>query len=308
MPDHFDVFLSHNSRDKPAVIALAKRLKAQGLKVWLDAWELRPGHPWQEALEQIIETAKTAAVLVGGDGFGPWHNLEIRGCLSEFAEKGKMVIPVLLPSCPVEAPKLPFFLKQLTWVDLRDGKEEEGLHRLIWGITGEKTKEMDGDPDNFPNEFENIRSIAIDKTLGSAIDKAVSIGLNILCAPFHRPFQYIGMPIAAAAKVVGCTSNDVGNIIIDSDQAHMLLEAEGNFISYVDIQLKQTAPCSQTREFDSEPILGALSINPSELELVRTKTHYHIYYDHKRKLKVSVACCYEDSALSVGFSSKYYGM
>ena len=52
----FDVFLSHNSKDKPAVIALAKRLQAHGIKVWLDFWELRPGHPWQEALEEIIES------------------------------------------------------------------------------------------------------------------------------------------------------------------------------------------------------------------------------------------------------------
>ncbi len=52
----FDVFLSHNSKDKPAVIALAKRLQAHGIKVWLDIWELRPGHPWQEALEEIIES------------------------------------------------------------------------------------------------------------------------------------------------------------------------------------------------------------------------------------------------------------
>jgi hypothetical protein len=116
------------------------------------------------------------------------------------------------------------------------------------------------------------------------------------------------MPIAAAAKATGGTPNEVGNIIIDSDQAHLLLEAEGNFISYVDIQLKQTTPWSQSRAFDSESILGALSINPSELELVRKQTHFHTYYDHKRKLKVSVACQYEDAPLSVGFGSKYYGM
>ena len=145
MPDHFDVFLSHNSRDKPAVIKLAKRLKAHGLKVWLDVWELRPGQPWQEALEQIIETTKSAVVLVGADGFGPWQSREMRGCLSEFAENGKVVVPVLLPTCPSEVPKLPFFLKQLTWADLRDGKEESGFYHLIWGITGEKPKELEED-------------------------------------------------------------------------------------------------------------------------------------------------------------------
>jgi hypothetical protein len=148
----------------------------------------------------------------------------------------------------------------------------------------------------------------VEKTLGSASDKAIKAGLSPLKAPFHRPFQYIGMSIAKAAKATGGTPNTVGNIIIDSDRAHMLLEAEGNFSSYVDVELKQTAPCSLTRAFDSEPVLGALSINPSELDFARKQTHFHTYYDHKRKLKVSVSCQYNGGPLSAGFSSKYYGM
>jgi hypothetical protein len=148
----------------------------------------------------------------------------------------------------------------------------------------------------------------VEKTLGTASDKAIKAGLDPLNAPFHRPFQYIGMTIAKAAKATSGTPNAVGNIIIDSDRAHMLLEAEGNFISYVDVELKQTAPCSLTRAFDSEPVLGALSINPSELDFARKQTHFHTYYDHKRKLKVSVSCQCDGAPLSVGFSSKYYGM
>ncbi|HYW19262.1 MAG TPA: DUF4365 domain-containing protein [Nodularia sp. (in: cyanobacteria)] len=143
-------------------------------------------------------------------------------------------------------------------------------------------------------------------TLVGAINRAVDYGLNVLNAPFHRPFQYIGMSIAEAAKAVGGEKNEVGNVIIDSQQAHMLLEAEGNFINYVDVELKKTAPWSQSHPFDSEVILGVLSINPSELELVRKQTHFHTYYDHKRKLKIGISCQYEGAPLSVGFSSKYY--
>jgi hypothetical protein len=88
----------------------------------------------------------------------------------------------------------------------------------------------------------------------------------------------------------------------------MLLEAEGNFISYVEVDLKATAPHNQNQEFDSEPVLGALSIGLTELDLERKKTHYHTYYDHRRKLKVSVSCLYDGAPLTVAFSSKYYGM
>jgi hypothetical protein len=115
------------------------------------------------------------------------------------------------------------------------------------------------------------------------------------------------MSIANAAKATGVTPKAAGNIIIDSDRAHMLLEAEGNFISYADVELKQTAPCRLTRAFDSEPVLGALGINPSELDVARKQTHSHTYYYHKRKLKISVSCRFDGAPLSVGFGSKYYG-
>lgn len=144
MPDHFDIFLSHNSSDKPAVIALAKRLKAQGLKVWLDVWELRPGQCWLPELEKAIESINSVAILVGKDGFGPWHDIEMCACFEEFARRKSVVLPVLLPNCP-EKPVLPLLLRSFTWVDLRDGKESEGFHRLMWGITGKKPKELDED-------------------------------------------------------------------------------------------------------------------------------------------------------------------
>lgn len=38
-----DVFLSHSARDKAAVRDLARRLKDDGLRVWFDEWEIKPG-------------------------------------------------------------------------------------------------------------------------------------------------------------------------------------------------------------------------------------------------------------------------
>jgi hypothetical protein len=145
-------------------------------------------------------------------------------------------------------------------------------------------------------------------TLGQALDKAAIINLPMFRKPFHRPFQYIGMNIAEASTSVGQEPNKVGNIIIENDDCLMLLEAEGNFINYVEVDLKKTEPHLQTQEFDSVPILGSLSINPSELELARKQTHFHAYYDHRKKLKINVSCPYDGGPLSVGFSAKYYGM
>jgi hypothetical protein len=131
----FDVFLSHNSTEKPIVRTLARALQGQNLKVWLDEWELVPGRPWQEALEKIIETTRSAAILVGKDGMGPWERPEMRACLSEFVRRQLPVIPVLLPGAASE-PKLPLFLKEFKWIDLREGITDDKIQQLIWAITG----------------------------------------------------------------------------------------------------------------------------------------------------------------------------
>jgi hypothetical protein len=47
MADRFsyDVFLSHNAKDKPRVrVWLAERLKQAGLRVWLDEWIIQPSN------------------------------------------------------------------------------------------------------------------------------------------------------------------------------------------------------------------------------------------------------------------------
>ena len=133
-----DVFVSHNSSDKPAARALCKALESRGIRPWLDEQQLVPGQPWQEALEDAVETASAVAVLVGADGLGPWEVMEMRAALTESVRKGLPVIPVLLPDAPRATPKLPLFLAQYTWVDLRGGFTEDGLDRLQWGITGRR--------------------------------------------------------------------------------------------------------------------------------------------------------------------------
>lgn len=138
MSTELDVFLSHNSRDNPAVEAIGASLKARGLSVWLDTWELRPGFRWQQELSKAIERSRAVAVFVGESGLGPWEEPEMESFLDRAMREEELpVIPVLLPGAPRDV-ELPRFLKLYTWVDLRAGVSEEGLDRLVWGVTGAK--------------------------------------------------------------------------------------------------------------------------------------------------------------------------
>lgn len=133
----FDVFLCHNSADKPLVRQLGRALMARGILPWLDEWELPPGQAWQLLLERQIETIGSAAVCVGPSGFGRWHEQEMRGLLNEFARREVPVITVLLLQPGTPDPVLPLFLRNLTWVDFRR-VDPDPMNQLVWGITGQR--------------------------------------------------------------------------------------------------------------------------------------------------------------------------
>lgn len=125
----FDVFLCHNSDDKPFVRIISGELKQNEVITWLDEEQLSPGRPWQLELEEQIGSIGGAAVFVGKNGLGPWQENEIHAFLSEFVNRGCPVIPVILPDAQT-VPELPIFLRQMTWVDLRKDYQG-GISRLV---------------------------------------------------------------------------------------------------------------------------------------------------------------------------------
>jgi hypothetical protein len=144
-PEIFDVFLCHNSEDKPAVRELAQKLAGKTIKSWLDEEEIRPGTSWQKAIGQQIESIKSAAVFVGESGLGPWQDQEIQALLSQFVKRECPIIPVVLPSAKSK-PDLPWTLGNLHWVDFRV-TDLDPLEQLIWGITGEKPRKQSHEAD-----------------------------------------------------------------------------------------------------------------------------------------------------------------
>lgn len=287
------VFLSHNSQDKPFVRRLASDLDAHGVKCWIDEAELNVGDSLIEKIRQGLDSMSYVAVVLSPDSVSSaWVQKEVDVAMNqEIHGKQVKVLPLMYRKC-----ELPGFLLGKKYADFtKDENYEFAFKELVRSIGVVFRRSVLADP-------EQGRDIA------RAIDKAWMRGLPVLSKPFHRPFQYIGLTIDAAAKAVGGTPNEAGNIIIENDECRLFLEAEGNFINYVDIELKRTAPHLQTENFDSEAILGVLSINPAELELIKKAVHYHYYSDHKRRLKVSVSCLYDGAPLSVGFGGKYYGM
>ena len=94
----FDVFLSHNSREKSAVETLAYKLRAEGLNPWLDKEQLIPGTKWQGGLADGLRASSTCAAFIGKDDLGNWESEEPDVAQNRAAnDRDFRVIPVLLP-------------------------------------------------------------------------------------------------------------------------------------------------------------------------------------------------------------------
>ena len=137
---NFDIFLSHNSRDKPAVERIAAKLKQAGLEPWLDKWCLTPGGKWQEELAAGLRASSTCGFFIGPNGVGDWASEELNVALDRAAkDRIFRLFLVLLPAVPepFDATSLPPFLSTRTWIDLRKGIEDSrGFQLLINAIKG----------------------------------------------------------------------------------------------------------------------------------------------------------------------------
>jgi formylglycine-generating enzyme required for sulfatase activity/energy-coupling factor transporter ATP-binding protein EcfA2 len=130
MTNEYDLFLSYHWRDRAGVEAVARSLREQGVKVFLDRWYLVPGLRWQTALEKALLSCRAVAVFLGPQGLGSWQQREKELALDRQArDESFPVIPVLLPG---SEPALEF-LSLNTWVDLRDGIDNLEVLKILAG-------------------------------------------------------------------------------------------------------------------------------------------------------------------------------
>ncbi|WP_035372665.1 SUMF1/EgtB/PvdO family nonheme iron enzyme [Dolichospermum circinale] len=138
----FDVFLAHNSKDKPEVIKIANKLRERGLNPWLDKEQIFAGDNIQEVVFQGISRSKVGAFFISQNRLGAFQrNLELGAIIQLFLDKketGFRVIPILLPDIS-DIPDELFHLKQWAWIRFTNSnveQDEEALQDLIRGIRG----------------------------------------------------------------------------------------------------------------------------------------------------------------------------
>lgn len=138
----YDVFLSHSSKDKAVVRDLAKRLQADGLRVWFDEWEIKPGDSIPAKIEEGLEHSRVLVLCMSADAFGAdWAQLEAGTFrFRDPLNKERRFIPLRLDDAPIKGS-----LAQFLHIDWQPDAREQAYVKLLEACraTGSPLSETD---------------------------------------------------------------------------------------------------------------------------------------------------------------------
>ena len=126
------VFVSHASEDKPFVIPLATRLRADGVDAWVDRWEILIGDSLVDRIFEEGLATCDAFLIVLSQIFvqKQWVREELNAAFAMRIEKSTRLIAVRLDQCEV-----PHVLKSRKWTDMaRDGENDAAYRDLLNAI------------------------------------------------------------------------------------------------------------------------------------------------------------------------------
>lgn len=132
----FDVFLSYSRVDQEWANRIMRALEEQGLAVWIDDRQIRPGELVVAALERgIAECGSVALIVSKASVQSGWVQEEYARAVELSKSEAIQLIPVL-----IEETRMPGFLANRNYVDFRSADSASdfsaAIRRLVWGVTG----------------------------------------------------------------------------------------------------------------------------------------------------------------------------
>jgi hypothetical protein len=124
----YDVFLCYSSKDNVVVRDVAERLKNDGLWVWFDDWELKPGDNIPAKIEDGLDQSRVLMLCMSANAFGSdWARLEAGTFrFRDPLNKERRVIPLRLDDAPIKG-----FLSQLVHINWRAEDRDQEYAKLF---------------------------------------------------------------------------------------------------------------------------------------------------------------------------------
>lgn len=130
MADNFsyDVFLSHSSKDKEVVRAVAERLKNDGLVVWFDEWSIKAGDNIPHKIEEGLEHSRMLVLCMSANAFGSdWATVESQTFrFRDPLNKERRFIPLRLDNTPIKGS-----LAQFLYINWRAEDRTQAYAKLV---------------------------------------------------------------------------------------------------------------------------------------------------------------------------------
>ena len=128
----FDIFLAHNSQDKPQVRDIAEELKRRGLKPWLDEEQIKGGESIPGKVQKGLKKSLVAALFIGTSGFGKFQEFwELDALIMLCYQDNVPIIPILLPGVDTLPEELVFFRGRKYLQFHQSVDETEPLEELV---------------------------------------------------------------------------------------------------------------------------------------------------------------------------------
>lgn len=139
------VFLSHASEDKERfVLDFARQLRENGVDVWLDQWEMKPGDSLVDKIfEEGLKEARAVIIVLSTRSVQKsWVREELNASVVNRISRGTKLIPVVIDECDV-----PESLRSTVWqkVDCLDDYSQS-LQRILSAIFDVSDKPAIGKP------------------------------------------------------------------------------------------------------------------------------------------------------------------
>jgi len=116
------VFVSYSRKDQEFVLRLVNDLRKQGVPLWLDQQDIKPGERWDRAIERALDNATHLLLILSK------HSTDsdnVRDEVDIAIDDKKLVVPVIIDDC-----KPPLRVRRMQFTDFRTDYSD-ALNRLL---------------------------------------------------------------------------------------------------------------------------------------------------------------------------------
>jgi small GTP-binding protein len=213
----FDVFLSHSSKDKAVVRPLAERLRADGLRVWFDEWELKPGDSVPKKLDDGLEQSRVLVLCMSANAFGSdWAQLESGTFrFRDPLNKDRRFIPLRLDDAPIKGSLTQFL--HITWFSEGHGQEYARLLEACHPSAMRKALEAEAD-----HEQAARKAIQLENESGINVYAFSSDGERALTGAKDKTVRIWDVETGRCLRVLTGHTGEVNGLAFSKDQRRIL--------------------------------------------------------------------------------------